>query len=222
MPPVTIKICCMQNAREVEMALSLGADYLGFISAMPSGFGPIPEDRIVELTASLPFREKAILLTSLTDPSDIILQQQRIDAGTIQLCARLQRCRLRELRAALPGVRLMPVVHVDGHEAVDLSADLIEDADMLLLDSGTPFADTPVLGGTGMTHDWNVSRKIVERSALPVWLAGGLDADNVAEAITTVRPAGVDVCTGVRTNGNLDRNKLERFIHTVRNINHTS
>jgi len=71
------------------------------------------------------------------------------------------------------------------------------------------------LGGTGRTHDWNVSREIVKEVTVPVFLAGGLRSDNVADAVRTVGPFGVDVCTGVRTNGELDEVKLRAFFAAV-------
>jgi phosphoribosylanthranilate isomerase len=90
--------------------------------------------------------------------------------------------------------------------------------DAILLDSGDPKAGIKTLGGTGNTHDWQISRKIVESVSLPVFLAGGLHADNVAKAIAVVRPFGVDVCSGVRTNGKLDKTRLHSFINAVHNI----
>jgi len=88
--------------------------------------------------------------------------------------------------------------------------------DALLLDSGRPGNTVKELGGTGRTHDWSTSRAIVEAVECPVYLAGGLCPENVAEAIRTVRPFGVDVCTGVRTDGKLDEAKLKDFIAAVR------
>ena len=87
-----------------------------------------------------------------------------------------------------------------------------------LLDSGRPQAAVPELGGTGRVHDWGVSAAIVEATARPVFLAGGLSPDNVADAIRQVRPFGVDICSGVRTDGALDAEKLTAFVASVRNV----
>ena len=86
---------------------------------------------------------------------------------------------------------------------------------MLLLDSGNPNLAVKELGGTGRTHNWEISRKIVEQSKVPVFLAGGLNDGNVREAIEIVQPFAVDVCSGVRTDGKLDQKKLEAFFKAV-------
>jgi len=88
--------------------------------------------------------------------------------------------------------------------------------DAILLDSGNPSLPVKVLGGTGKTHDWSLSKEIVDRCGKPVFLAGGLKAENVREAIERVRPYAVDICSGVRTNGLLDEKKLAPFMNEVR------
>jgi phosphoribosylanthranilate isomerase len=85
-----------------------------------------------------------------------------------------------------------------------------------LLDSGRPNAATPELGGTGRQHDWTISAEFVEASQLPVFLAGGLSPANVGEAIRQVKPFGVDLSSGVRTEGRLDERKLTAFVLSVR------
>ena len=84
-----------------------------------------------------------------------------------------------------------------------------------LLDSGRPSAVAPEFGGTGRVHDWEISRAFVEKSPVPVFLAGGLAPTNVGAAIRSVLPYGVDVCTGVRTDGELDRELLRAFVQAV-------
>jgi phosphoribosylanthranilate isomerase len=108
------------------------------------------------------------------------------------------------------------VIHVAGEQSVAEAVAAAAHADALLLDSGQPHAPIKVLGGTGRFHDWAVSRRIVEAAPCPVFLAGGLRADNVGAAIATVRPFGVDVCTGVRrADHSLDRAKLAAFVAAV-------
>ena len=115
---------------------------------------------------------------------------------------------LRAVRAELPGVRLVHVVHVLDGAAVDEARAVEPLVDAILLDSGNPRLSVKELGGTGRRHDWQISRRVVEAVKVPVWLAGGLTPANVAEAVATVRPYGVDVCSGVRTDGRLDEVKL--------------
>jgi phosphoribosylanthranilate isomerase len=90
------------------------------------------------------------------------------------------------------------------------------EVDALLLDSGNQSLPVKELGGTGRTHDWSVSRRIVEAAPVPVYLAGGLTPDNVGEAVRRVRPFGVDVCSGVRSGGRLDEARLAAFAAAVR------
>ncbi|MBS1261776.1 MAG: N-(5'-phosphoribosyl)anthranilate isomerase [Calditrichaeota bacterium] len=212
MSRLLVKICCMQSAEEARLALALGADYIGLVSAMPSGPGPIPETRIREIIDSLPDRAPATLLTSLDSPGEIAAQQRRLGAPRLQLCAPMEPGAVALLRRRLPGVRLVPVVHVTGRDVIDHALAVAEQSDALTLDSGSPDARVPVLGGTGATHDWSVSREIARRSPVPVFLAGGLTADNVARAVEAVEPDGVDVCSGVRAHGLLARDKLESFL----------
>jgi phosphoribosylanthranilate isomerase len=213
-----IKICCIASIEEAWMAIRHGASAVGLISEMPSGPGVISEDRITEITAALPPAVGSFLLTSKQDVPEIISQQRSCRTNTVQLCNPLRTGTLEELAAFLPGVSIVQVIHVTGEKSVEEARAVAGDVDGILLDSridGTP-CGAPQLGGTGETHDWAISRRIVEDVDVPVFLAGGLRPDNVAEAIRTVRPFGVDVCTGVRTEGNLDESKLRSFIEAVR------
>jgi phosphoribosylanthranilate isomerase len=113
-------------------------------------------------------------------------------------------------------VKLVPVVHVEDETAVTEARVLAAaGAEALLLDSGRPSAKVPELGGTGRVHDWSLSRRIVQASPVPVFLAGGLTAENVAAAIAAVRPFAVDVCSGVRVDGHLDPERLQAFCEAV-------
>ena len=157
----------------------------------------------------------SFLLTCLQDAEQIAAQHRRCRTGTIQLVDSLERGSLRELRAALPGIRLVQVIHVTGPESVEQAEAVAPEVDALLLDSGNPGLAVKELGGTGRVHDWSVSRRIRERVEVPVFLAGGLRPENVAEAVAAVGPFAVDVCSGVRTDGRLDADRLERFLRAV-------
>jgi phosphoribosylanthranilate isomerase len=210
-----VKVCCIQDVEEARLAIRLGADAVGLVAGMPSGPGPIPEARIVEIAATVPPTIATFLLTSLTDAAAIADQVRRCCVNTVQICDRLSSGTHEDLRRALPGVKIVQVIHVTGPEALAEAMEARSDA--LLLDSGTPQAEVKVLGGTGRTHDWAVSRRIVEESGKPVFLAGGLHAGNVAEAIRAVGPFGVDVCTRVRDDRfRLDAESLSAFIDAAR------
>ena len=215
---VRIKICCIQSATEAWLAIEHGADAIGLVSAMPSGPGPIPERRIAELVRLVPPGVDAFLLTSRTDASGLVAQVRSLDVRTVQLVDRVEAGVCRALEAALPGVRRVQVVHVNGEDAIADAEAAAGSVHAILLDSGEPDLPVKRLGGTGRTHDWDVSRRIREAVPVPLWLAGGLRPENVGEAIRRVGPFGVDVCSGVRTDGALDGAKLARFVAAVRAV----
>ena len=193
------------------MAIEAGASAVGLVSAMPSGPGPIAEELIAEIAATIPPGVSSFLLTCLQDAKSIIEQQRRLRVNTIQICDRLTEGTYQDLREGLPGISLVQVVHVTGPEAVDEAIAVAPHVDAVLLDSGNQSLAIKELGGTGRTHDWTLSRKIRESIEVPLFLAGGLNPANVAAAIREVQPFGVDVCSGLRTNGHLDREKLNQF-----------
>ncbi len=218
MPRTRIKICCMQSVAEATLAARYGADAVGLVSAMPSGPGPIPESLIAEIVPRVPAGVATFLLTNAHAAVAIADQVRRLGPSAVQIVDRPEPGCHAALRSALPATRIVQVVHVTGPEAVDEAVAYAPAVDALLLDSGNPSLPIKELGGTGRTHDWRTSRRIREAVGAPVWLAGGLTPGNVAEAIETVRPFGVDVCSGVRTRGMLDEEKLARFVAEVRRM----
>lgn len=210
-----VKICCMGSVAEAWLAISNGAAAVGLVSEMPSGPGVISEELIAKISTKLPPAIGSFLLTCKTDPQAIIEQQRRLRVNTIQICDRLEVQSYATLREALPGISLVQVIHVNGAESVTEAISLAPFVDAVLLDSGNQSLPVKELGGTGRTHDWNLSLKIREAIDVPLFLAGGLRAENVADAIRQVRPFGVDVCSGVRTDGNLDEQKLGAFFAAV-------
>jgi phosphoribosylanthranilate isomerase len=210
-----IKICCILSKEEARLAIDAGASALGLVSAMPSGPGVIEEELIREIAASIPPGIGSFLLTSMQDADQIIEQHRRCGTNTVQLCDRLVSGSYADLRRGLPHTRLVQVVHVAGRETLEEAKDVAPHVDALLLDSGNRYAPQKELGGTGRVHDWELSGRIAETVPVPVYLAGGLSGENVEEAIRRVRPSGVDVCSGVRSRGMLDRQKLRAFVDAV-------
>lgn len=198
------------------MAIEAGANAIGLVSAMPSGPGPIPEDLIAEIAAIVPPGVSSFLLTCLQDAASIIDQQRRLRVNTIQICDRLTSGSYQELREALPGISLVQVIHVTGPESVDEAIAVAPQVNAILLDSGNQSLAIKELGGTGRTHDWSLSRRIREAIDVPLFLAGGLNPQNVAAAIREVQPFGIDVCSGLRTEGHLDPQQLSEFIRAIR------
>lgn len=210
-----VKVCCIASVEEARLAIECGASALGLVSEMPSGPGVIAEELIAEIAARVPPPVATFLLTCGQDAASIIAQQRRCRVNTLQLCDRVPAGVYPELRAGLPGVSLVQVVHVRGEESLAEALSVAPYVDALLLDSGRPDLAVKELGGTGRTHDWRVSRRVVESSPVPVFLAGGLKPENVAEAVSAVRPFGLDVCSGVRSGGRLDGDKLRRFFTQI-------
>ena len=197
------------------MAIEYGASAVGLVSEMPSGPGPIPEDLIVKIAVHVPPPIASFLLTCKQDVAGIVDQQKRLRVNTIQICDRLTSGRHEDLRAALPGIAIVQVIHVTGVESIKEAIEVAPFVDAILLDSGNQSLTIKELGGTGRTHNWKLSERIRESVKVPIFLAGGLNSANVAEAIRQVRPFGVDVCSGVRTNGLLDEGKLASFFKSV-------
>lgn len=213
-----VKICCIQSLDEAKLAIQAGASAVGLVSEMPSGPGVISETLIREIAIAIPPGIESFLLTCRQSADGIIQQQQHCRTNTIQICDRLQKGSFRDLRHGMPGIHIVQVIHVtsDGSLAEALEVEPFVDA--ILLDSGNPGKPVKELGGTGRRHNWEISRQICQSVEKPVYLAGGLSADNVAEAISYVGPFGLDVCSGVRTNGHLDSNKLRAFFSEINRL----
>ncbi len=216
--PPRIKICCLQSVAELELAVRYGAAAVGLVSRMPSGPGPIADDLIAAIARRVPPGVASFLLTAERRAEAIADQVRRLGPTTVQIVDRPEPGCRAALRRLLPSIALVQVVHVTGPGAVAEAAAAAPEVDAILLDSGNPALAVKVLGGTGRTHDWLVSRRIRDTVPAPLWLAGGLTPDNVARAIEAVRPFGVDVCSGVRIDGRLDEEKLARFVAEVRTV----
>lgn len=185
---------------------------------MPSGPGVIPDELIAEIARSAPPAIGTFLLTSETDAGAIILHQKKVNTNTIQIVDALQSGTYTEIRQAIGGVKLVQVIHVTGEESLDEALRIATEVDALLLDSGNPNLAVKELGGTGRIHNWDISRRIVESVRVPVFLAGGLKPENVRAAVEAVQPFGLDLCSGIRTEGKLDPHKLELFFEALNRV----
>ena len=206
-----LKVCCIASADEARVAVAAGADALGLVARMPSGPGPIPDGLIRAIAATVPPPVATFLLTSEVDPDAVVAHARGTGVSTVQLVDdAVDPDVYRALRSALPALKVVQVVHIVDAGSVERALRAAPLVDALLLDSGNPAARE--LGGTGRVHDWSLSREVVRRSPAPVFLAGGLSAGNVARAVAQVEPFGVDLCSGVRTNGRLDEGKLRGLV----------
>lgn len=211
-----IKICCISSVEEAQHAIRYGAAALGLVSQMPSGPGVIPDDLIAEIARTVPPPVATFLLTARQDADSIVEQHFACGTSTLQLVDSVAPAELQRLRRKVPQVKLVQVIHVTGEHSVEEAKSLDGFVDALLLDSGNPNLKIKELGGTGRVHNWDLSRRICNEVKIPVFLAGGLRAANVADAIEHVQPFGLDLCSGVRTDGRLDVKKLGEFMRAAR------
>jgi phosphoribosylanthranilate isomerase len=219
LPAPIVKICCIASPAEADLAIAAGAGVLGLVTHMPSGPGVISDEAAAAIAAHVRQSAPAVqtfLLTSLTTSEAIAAQHARCGSSALQLVDHVPHGDLRRLRGLCPGVTLVQVIHVQGELSVAEAREAAPFVDALLLDSGNPTLAVKELGGTGRTHDWPTSRRIRDAVwPLPVFLAGGLRADNVAQALATVHPHGLDLCSSVRSGGALDAAKLDTFFRAV-------
>ena len=206
-----VKICCISTSDEARLAVHHGADILGLVGEMPSGPGIINDDQISAISRMSPPGIDTFLLTSETTTAGILAHVKRTHTKSIQLVDAVKKTVYDELRTALPYINIIQVIHVLDERSVEEAKAIAPFVDALLLDSGNPNLAVKELGGTGRTHNWDLSKTIVEEVTVPVFLAGGLSHLNIATAYEKVNPYGFDLCSGVRTNGQLDEEKLNAF-----------
>jgi phosphoribosylanthranilate isomerase len=212
-----VKICCISSIDEAKIAIEYGASALGLVGHMPSGPGVIGDELIYQIVKTVPPPISTFLLTSETKPQDIISHYKRVFTTTIQIVDELEKREYELLRKELPNVKLVQVIHVIDDNSVNEAIEISNYVDAILLDSGNPNLSVKELGGTGRTHNWELSREIRKSIPIPLFLAGGLNKDNVRQAIETVQPFGLDLCSSVRTDGKLDQHKLKEFFNAINN-----
>jgi phosphoribosylanthranilate isomerase len=213
---VRVKICCISSYQEAQLAIQHGADALGLVGKMPSGPGVVEDQLAAQIVSLIPPPIGTFMLTRETTYAGIIAHYQSVKPTAIQLVDKISPRVYEQLRQSLPSTRLVQVIHVLDDNNIEEALEAVEaGADALLLDSGNPNLAVKELGGTGRVHNWQISRQIVEQVRVPVFLAGGLNAQNAQEAIEKVNPFGLDICSGVRSNGALDPYKLEKFMAVI-------
>ena len=212
---VKVKICCISSIEEARLAVAYGAAAIGLVGRMPSGPGIITDELIHAIAKTVPPPIQTFLLTSETTTDNIIEHHKKVNTTTIQIVDALSGREYHKIREAIPNVQLVQVIHVLDEGSIKEAIEISEFVDAILLDSGNPNLPTKVLGGTGKTHNWDLSKKIREEISLPVFLAGGINKDNIKKAIEHVQPYGIDLCSSVRTNGQLDECKLEALFNAL-------
>jgi len=212
---IKVKICCISSIEEAKLAIAHGAAAIGLVGRMPSGPGIITDELINSIAKTVIPPIDSFLLTSETTAEAIIEHHNKVNTTTIQMVDALSGREYHKIREAIPHVKLVQVIHVLDEKAVQEAIEIAEWVDAILLDSGNPNLSTKVLGGTGKTHNWDLSKKIRENISIPTYLAGGINKDNIRMAIDHVQPYGIDLCSSVRTNGQLDERKLEELFKAL-------
>ena len=213
---IHVKVCGITTLAEAELAIAAGVDAIGFNGVQPAGPRTISDHVIADITSQLPVSVGTFLLTTERTADGILAQVDSSRVNTVQILHHLSPIESERLANAKSQIRRVQVIHVESPEVIALISLYAAHVDAFLLDSGRPNAGVPELGGTGRIHDWEISAEFVRRSAKPSFLAGGLSADNVGSAIREVRPFGLDLSSGVRTDGRLDARKLAEFMNAVR------
>lgn len=218
MEPTTrprIKICCIGSVEEAKQSIRYGASALGLVSEMSNGSSLVSEGLIAQVASMIPPGVSSFLLTSKSDTLAIVAQQRRLGVNAIQICDRLQYGTHDDLRQALPGIAIIQSISVTAEESIKEALFVAPHVSALVLNASNSSLETKELGATEQLHNWEISKRIRELVDVPIFLAGGLTPDNVADAIQIVQPFGVDVCSGVRTQGQLDESKLSQFFNQV-------
>lgn len=204
------KICGIRNLTDAQTAIRAGANALGFLV----GITHLAEDKISnedakQIIAQLPPFVSSVMVTHLTDKEQIVALAKYLCVNTVQIHDYIPPEDVKFVKENLPFCKIIKAIHIiDQEKAFQMVADFEGVCDALLLDSRTEDR----LGGTGMTHDWNISQQVVAKAAIPVILAGGLTEKNVYDAVKKVKPFGVDVNSGVEIDGWKSYEKVSKFV----------
>jgi phosphoribosylanthranilate isomerase len=210
--PPRVQVAGVASLQEALFCARVGVDALGFTLELPTGIhdGLTPEKTRLIIQHS-PANILPVVITYLDTATDAARLVNTVRAGAVQFHGEITDAQIERFRADCPGVKTIGRITVTGSDAALLSDRFRQPLwDAVILDSLDP--ETGHIGATGLTHDWSLSRQIVRRSHVPVILAGGLNPRNVAQAIATARPHGVDAHTGLENyDGSRNFSKIRAF-----------
>ena len=214
-----VKMCCIESVDDATAAVAAGADAIGLVGRGLSGPEVIDDDDVIrDIASTVPAGVATFLLTREQDPDRLAAQVAHCRTSVVQICDSVPQRAYAAVRAAAPAIRILQVIHMTGEEAIARAVAVAPHVDGLVLDSGSPAGPNQAFGGTGNTHDWNLSAAVVQAVDKPVWLAGGLHSGNVMEAFEHVRPFGLDLCSGLRSNGRFDPDRAGEFMRAVESL----
>jgi phosphoribosylanthranilate isomerase len=209
-----IQVAGIIDTAEANMLMNLGVEYLGFPLRLPVNKEDLTEDEAIEVIKEINLPFKSVLITYLNDADEIIAFCNKLDVKVVQLHGTIEQGELQKLKSTRPDIEVIKSLVVRENNFSDLEKiidTLSTWVDMYITDTFDP--STGASGATGKTHDWNISRKLIQLSTKPVILAGGLNPSNVKQAILETNPAGVDVHTGIeRADGRKDFDLTKKFI----------
>lgn len=208
---VKVKICANKNIYDVESCLIAKADIIGILVGQEHNSNDfINKENAKEIVDYVNNRISVALVTHLKSASEIINLTKYIGNDIIQLHSDIAEEEVKKIKKELPFIKLIRLIQISKEGKVITDISKIKYVDYYLLDSFN--IETNQVGGTGLAHDWGKSKELVDKLKYPVFLAGGLNSLNVKTAINTVKPYGVDVNSGCKTNGKKDRNKVIEFV----------
>jgi len=208
-----VKICGITNEEDALKAAILGADYLGFLVEIDFSEDKVSREKAKNMIRKLPLEVTPVFVTYLKKSKPIIEIAKEINPSIIQLHNDISLEEIGKIRSKLPKIKLTKTISVVDEKSIDEAKKYEKYVDYLLLDTKVKGRK----GGTGKVHNWDISRKIVKSVNKKVFLAGGLNPDNVEEAIKKVKPYAVDTNSGVKSKARKkDYKKLELFIQKAK------
>lgn len=214
---VKVKICGFTDADDVRVACELGVDMVGVI-LVPGSTRCVTVEQAKRILAATSEGVARVAVAMPRYPSELDMLVRELNPDYLQIHLTFSESELIETKTRL-GVKTIPVVAIpqkvtNYQEILKYAIEASEAADYLLLDT-----EGPTGGGTGLSHDWSLSRRIRETINAPVFLAGGLNPSNVKNAIEAVQPYGVDVATGVESSpGKKDEKLMREFIEAAKAV----
>ena len=207
-----VKICANKSIEDAKNCIESGVDIIGVLVGQEhASVDFIDKETAKEICDFVDKRCDISLVTHLKNSEEIIKLTKFIGNNVIQLHSDIDENEVEKIVNVLPNVKLVRLVHISNDGEIVTNIDSIKYADYYLLDSFN--LKTNQVGGTGLVHDWNVSKEIVKKLNKPVFLAGGLNPNNVHDAISIVKPYGVDVNSGCKNElGYKDKEKIKNFV----------
>ncbi len=211
-----IQMAGIRNIADALNSVECGVDIIGLLVGQKHTSDDfISKETAKEIKLSLPKGVTTTLITHLENASEIIDIARFIDVDYIQLHSYIEESEVDKIRETLPDKKLLRLIHIseDGETLNDISK--IKNVDFYFTDSIN--LKTNQVGGTGLTHDFERDRELVASLNKPVFVAGGLTPENVAEVVKLCQPYGVDVNSGCRgKNGGRDKAKMRKFVSQAR------